>query len=207
VRSVAADRRPRGRPERNHRLGGRPTRSQRQLHRTGGAGRERFSIRITTCSGTTSYNVRCLPGDFPSWEAERTGTPQAQFYATSLIQGFSPGYQAVFDTNGVPVWWGRTKKASFLFEPLPNKHFMTALTDGPGPELSLTGQVVRTVNTVGAPGDFHDIRLLPDGNYVRATATQQQGDLSSWGQSSNATVVDPVIQVITQKERYTKKNK
>src|SRR4051794_32375060 len=104
---------------------------------------ERFSISITTGSGTTSYNVRCLPGDFPSWEAERTGTPQAQFYATSLIQGFSPTYQVVFDTNGVPVWWGRTKNPSFLFEPLPNKHFINALTAGPGQELSLTGQVVR----------------------------------------------------------------
>jgi hypothetical protein len=158
---------------------------------------KRFTITVTDGSGTVTHHVRCLPQDFPTWEADRTGTPQSQFYATAMIQGFSPAYQVIFDTNGVPVWWGRTKTASFLFEPLPDKHFAIAPTDGTGAEVTLTGQVARTINTVGAPGDFHDLRLLPDGNYVRATATQQQGDLSAWGQSSTATVVDPVIQVLS----------
>jgi Arylsulfotransferase (ASST) len=158
---------------------------------------ERFTIRVTSGSGTTSHHVRCLPTDFPTWDAERTGTTQAQYYATSMIQGFSPGYQVVFDTNGVPIWWTPQKSASFLFEPLPNGHLALELIDGPAPELALDGRVVRTIDTVGGPSDFHDVELLPNGNYAMATAQQQQADLSPWGQSANATVINHVFQVLS----------
>jgi Arylsulfotransferase (ASST) len=158
---------------------------------------DRFTLRVTTGSGTRTHHVRCLPTDFPQWQAERTGTPQAQFYATSLIQGFGPAYQTVFDTNGVPVWWSQEKNPSFLFEPLPNKRFALELLGGPAPLLSVTGQVVHTVDTVGAGSDFHDLHLLPNGNYVLVTATQQQADLTSWGQSATATVINHVVQILS----------
>jgi hypothetical protein len=158
---------------------------------------DRFSIRITDGAGTRTHHVRCLPADFPTWSAQRTGTPQAQYYATALIQGFSPAYQVVFDTNGVPVWWTKQKNPSFLFEPLPNGHIALELIDGPTQELSSTGAVARTIDTVDGPSDFHDVRLLPDGNYVLATAQRQQADLSAWGQPNDVTVINHVFQVLT----------
>jgi hypothetical protein len=158
---------------------------------------DRFTIRVKTGSGTTTYHVRCLPADFPQWSAERTGTPQAQFYATSLIQGFSFAYQAVFDTNGVPVWWTRTKNFSFLFEPHPDKRIAILTVDGPMQALSPTGQVARTLDTIDGPTDFHDARLLPDGNYVLATAHKQQADLTAWGQGNDVTVINHVFQVLS----------
>jgi hypothetical protein len=158
---------------------------------------DRFTIRITNDSGTRTHHVRCLPVDFADWEAERTGTPQAQYYATAMVQGFGPAYQVVFDTNGVPVWWTRNKLPSLLFEPLPNGHFGVELLEGPAQELALTGQVVRTVDTVGGPSDFHDFRLLPNGNYVLATAQQQTFDLRPWGGSASGTVINHVFQVLT----------
>jgi Arylsulfotransferase (ASST) len=97
----------------------------------------------------------------------------------------------------VPIWWTRNKIPSFLFEPLPNGHFGIDLFEGPAQELSLTGQVVRTVDTAGGPSDFHDFRLLPDGNYVLVTGQQQQHDLRPWGGPASGTVVNNVFQVIT----------
>ena len=159
---------------------------------------DRFTIRVTTGSGTRTHHVRCLPPDFPQWEADRTGTPQAQFYATSLIEGFTPAYQTVFDTNGVPVWWTRNKVPSFLFEPLANKGFALApFPNGPGEVRSVTGAVTQTVAPEGGPIDFHDLQLLPNGNYVLATAQQENKDLTAWGLGSSVPVVNHVFQVIT----------
>lgn len=158
---------------------------------------ERFTIRVTTGSGTRTHHVRCLPADFPTWEADHSGPTQAEYYATALIAGFTPAYQVVFDTNGVPVWWTRTRNFSFLFEPLPNKRIALELIDGPARELSLTGAVTRTIDTVGGPSDFHDLRLLPNGNYVLATAQQQRADLTSWGQGNDVPVINHVFQVLS----------
>ena len=43
---------------------------------------ERFTIRVIKDGTTRTHHVRCLPTDFPAWEAERNGTPQAQYYST-----------------------------------------------------------------------------------------------------------------------------
>ena len=63
--------------------------------------------------------MRCLPLDFPEWEAARDGATQAEFYATVIIEGFNPNVPVIFDTNGVPVWWTE-RVGTFSNEPLPN---------------------------------------------------------------------------------------
>ena len=162
---------------------------------------ERFSIRVTNGAGARTHHVRCLPLDFPAWRAERTGSPQAQYYATVLPLTFgsgAPSYGAVFDTNGVPVWWTRNRLQTILLTLLPNRHF-AVVTPGGAQEIAVDGSLVRTVSNVGGPTDIHDVILLPNGNYVLATAQRQQADLSMWGppHEADTTVINHVFQEIT----------
>src|SRR5207249_6682351 len=58
----------------------------------------------------TTYFIRCLPSDFPTFTATRNGPTQAKFYAVApSLGGAPPGesrqYVAFFDKNGVPMWW------------------------------------------------------------------------------------------------------
>jgi len=162
---------------------------------------DRFTLRVTTDAGSTTHHVRCLPLDFPPWRAEKTGVTQSQYYATALPLTFGPAgsYGIVFDTNGVPVWWTENRKRTTLFSLLPNLHFGIELIDGGAQELALDGSLVRSVNTVGGPSDFHDFILLPNGNYLLATAQQQLADLSVWGPpyEADTPVINHVFQEIT----------
>jgi hypothetical protein len=142
---------------------------------------KQFTIDVTTSGTTTTHHVRCLPSDFPTWSVQKNGEPQAAFYATNLVRGFGPpSYSAVFDTNGVPVWW-LDPKQTFLLAPLPNKNFAILKIGGGMEEYSLSGQLMRSLNTVGGPSDFHDVLLLPNGHYVLATLQGQPCSLAEWG--------------------------
>ena len=55
---------------------------------------------VTVSDGGTSYEIRCLPSDFPDYTSSVTGTPQAE---TGYLLTFGQ-YTAVFDKDGVPVW-------------------------------------------------------------------------------------------------------
>lgn len=154
---------------------------------------KRFTFVVTTNGNSTTHHVRCLPGDFPDWSVEKSGTPQAAFYATTLLEGFAaPSYPVIFDANGVPVWWLNRKPTS-LFNPLPNNHFATVVS-GAMEEYDLNGNVVRAFNTVGAGADFHDVLLLPNGNYVMATEQEQPCNLTSWGLGPLESCANHVIQ-------------
>jgi hypothetical protein len=158
---------------------------------------ESFPIEVTSNGTTTTHFVRCLPTDFPSWSAERAGSPQAAFYATLLIQqGMPSHYAAIFDTNGAPVWWLEDRQPGAPLNPLPNRNF--AVVGGNGlKEYDLNGTLVRTLTTVGAVVDFHDVILLPNGNYVLVTFQQQSCNLTSWGLGSGETCVNHVFQELT----------
>ncbi len=97
-----------------------------------------------------------------------------------VVEGFFPNYPVIFDTNGVPVWWAR-RENPFLLAPLPNGNLATLPISGGMVERRLDGAVVRRLDTEGAPSDFHDVLLLPNGNYVLATFDSRSCDLSAWG--------------------------
>jgi hypothetical protein len=70
---------------------------------------QRFTLRTRAGAGTRTYDVRCLPINFPRFTVRTSGQAQAAYYlitpssSTSAAQG--PPYVALFDRNGVPVWW------------------------------------------------------------------------------------------------------
>lgn len=157
---------------------------------------ERFPILVRTSAQTTTHYVRCLPADFPTWTAQRTGRTQAQWYVTGAIMGADPNYPAIFDNNGVPVWWGpKTLHGLDLLLPDGNIAWNVG---GSIEEHRFDGSLVRTYNSVGDPIDAHDLVVLPNGDHVVATDTPRPHiDLSSWGGPSDTTIVDHVLQEVT----------
>jgi hypothetical protein len=146
---------------------------------------ERFTLVVTRGGTTSAHHVRCLPTDFPSWSVSRAGQPQATYYATVIGGGaLVPHVPVIFDTNGVPVWWA-DPEPTLLLNPFPNGNLVTTFYNGAMLERRLDGTPVRLLNTQGATSDFHDVRLLPNGNYVMVTAEARPCDLTAWGEGPN----------------------
>lgn len=134
-----------------------------------------FVISATAGPGQTAYRVRCLPADFPAWTFQRSGSPQAEWYAAAPVARtdfgpvppeVSPAYTAMFDTNGVPVWWMKTPDLSLNFSLLPNGEVSWNRMNGSGNEVRrLDGSLDRVVRAI-PEADAHDMLLLPNGNYV-----------------------------------------
>ena len=155
---------------------------------------QQFTVRVTTDltnDVTTTYHVRCLPPDFPAWSAQRNGQTQAEYFATTLLSSPPSGanYSAVFDTNGVPVWWTKNKTSTFMLTPLPGQHLGTVESGGLV-EYDLNGQIVQQFGPVGG-NDFHEVIRLANGNYVMATQDAQPCDLTSWGSTASESCLEP----------------
>jgi outer membrane protein assembly factor BamB len=178
---------------------GQPAQSGRftaSVNRTTG---ESFTLATQTApAAPITYYVRCLPTDFPTWTASRTGTTQAEWYLTAPISGTSGNYPTIFDNNGVPIWWGPQVNTGFV-ELLPDGNLAWTKSDGtPAEERRLDGSLVNTITPSGGTPDLHDLLRLPNGDYVMVADTIRTGvDFSSWGGPASASVLDAVIQELT----------
>ena len=166
-----------------------------------------FSFELAGAT-TGSYHVRCLPADYPPYEAQRTGTPQARFYAVTASAAFGPapagvsqGYVALYDNGGAPLWWYESAAAPPIdAKLLPNGNLAWSNFGPLGgiQERRFDGSLVRTLNTVGHASDIHEIQLLPNGNYLLAIYRPlEHVDLSAIDISSDATIIDAVVQELT----------
>jgi hypothetical protein len=170
-----------------------------------------FTLRVTSNGHTTTHHVRCLPLDFPDWATRRDGTPQAQWYILTPSGPHAFGYVAIFDTNGVPVWWMHASSyAPWDGKLLPdgnlawarslNTHFGVDASIA-WEEHGLDGRLVRTLKTKGSPTDTHDLEQLPNGHYLLDTYKPRSGrvDLRPYGGPQNARVYDGEILELTRK--------
>ena len=163
-------------------------------------------VKVTTRSQGT-YHVRCLADDFPAWTSERHGTPAAQWYIVTPTLGLHGGrYVAIFDRNGVPVWWMRRKRKPMDAKLLPDGNLAWSIFDDPSltgldvpyQEHRLDGKLVRRIGAVGVPTDAHDLQVLPNGHYLVVSYARREGvDLSQYGGPSSAAVADAVVQELT----------
>ena len=161
-------------------------------------------VQIT--NGGTSYYIRCLPSDFPAYTASVTGQPQQ---ANGYMLTLTP-YIVVFDTDGVPVWWYKYVDPFAPFDAKFINNSTIAFSDGFQSAyhfLALNGTQQPALGGAKVPLDFHDLQLLPNGNYLAimdvtrncpADPTQCV-DLSSWGSSysSQSTILDDQIVEVT----------
>ena len=166
-------------------------------------------IRLIRGGKDATYNVRCIPHDFPDWDVERSGRPQATYYVlTPNVFDPVPGFVAVFDAHGVPVWWMRQRPAPFDGTLLPNGHLAWTgwaahkIASGYFEERSLDGSLVRKIRTVGYYTNQHEIQMLPDGTYLIITyRPRDHVDLRRFGGPDDATVLEGEIQQIDQSGR------
>jgi hypothetical protein len=167
------------------------------------------AIRFVRSHGTTVYRARCLPADFPDWYVQRSGTPQARWYLVAPdprghgdpIPG--PGYAAIFDSHGVPVWWYRQSHPVSDADLLPNGHLVWTDFSPHIPhvagfyERTLDGRKVHTWTTGGSPTNQHDFQLLPNGHVLLVTYRQRHNvDLRRWGGPADAEVLDGEVQEV-----------
>jgi Arylsulfotransferase (ASST) len=149
-----------------------------------------------------SYDVRCLPADFPSWQTKLPGTPQARWYVvTPSRNNQRPAYVIVFDRHGVPVWWRRGDPPPFNAELLPDGNLAwTRWVFARDPSgfyevRDLAGRLVRTYRTVGIDANPHELKVLPDGSALLVAYRPRDGvDLRPWGGPPDATVLDGEVQ-------------
>jgi Arylsulfotransferase (ASST) len=168
-----------------------------------------FSVTVTRAEGQSfaivvlppsqppsTYYVRCLLADFPSWSVQRSGSTQAEYYVTSTFRSLT--HPVIFDSNGVPLWWAPPASTQ-LATLLPDGN-MAWLGNGGAEERRLDGSLVQTIKPTVGSADGHDLLLLANGDYVMITSTLRSGvDLSGLCVGtvcgpSNATVTDPVVQ-------------
>ena len=111
-------------------------------------------------------------------------------------------YAVVFDSDGVPVWWDDGVSAGGAGQPAYAEFLSSttvALSEPNEFELvGLNGAVQGTVGGGSVPLDSHDLELLPNGNYLGIERVSRSGvDLSSWGLSSDSTIIDDDIVELT----------
>jgi len=125
---------------------------------------------------TQPYWIRCLPHDFPLVTAEthpEAGSPTPGWYLIGdlfVAKGFG-AFAMIVDVNGTPIWYHRLSDGHgnpTVVEPLPDS--TVAITTSSSPSYatlySLETWTTRSVSTVGIPLDNHDLRLLPNGDFM-----------------------------------------
>jgi hypothetical protein len=189
-------------------------------HVVASAGQE-FTIAVTHGHQSSLAYIRCVPSDFPAITPMTRDAgnrrPGAEFYVVLPFGVDSLGappylnhYVIVLDDNGVPVWWANTTT------PTATGVFGTMLANGdvawtynnnePAQEVSLDGQPVRTISGSNGTVDLHELRLLPNGNYLITLDTEKSGiNLSAaWCTTTptacpltSVTIFDPIIEEVT----------
>jgi hypothetical protein len=126
------------------------------------------------------YWIRCLPHDFPAITVTtyaEAGAPTPGWYL--LNAGV---YGTALDTNGTPVWYTRGSSVIDVDALTPNT--ISFVPNGTAPfgygstEFaihSLAAGTVATVLAVGSATDDHDLRLLPNGDYLLLTYPFESG--------------------------------
>ena len=154
---------------------------------------QEFSIAVRQDAGTDYYYVRCLPSDFPSYafDAENPAPP-GMFTVDNL--GI---YSAIFDNDGVPVWWLKTAAGAFDSQVLSDGTY-GFYDGGTGTDqiYSLSGQPIRELADPAGNTDVHELQLLSNGDYIiDAYVPRQHVDLRPYG-PSDATILDCVVEEV-----------
>ncbi len=126
------------------------------------------------------YWVRCLPHDFPHMEMKLhpgAGTPSPGYYLVGNLVGQGIGdaaYAMILDGQGVPVWY-----ASQIF---PNTVYdVDNIVPGavsfanPFQIQVLSPSSTSYVTFEGQPTDEHDLRVLPNGDFLVIWSPVQTG--------------------------------
>ena len=169
---------------------------------------QRFQVVVGKGSKATTHSIRCVPSDFPAFQASGKLPSSIPFFALSApgLTGPPVPYAVVVDSNGTPVWWKETPGKT----PIDVKFltggrigFWTGTlsareeSDGPFSVYGFNGVKQRDVNVVGGWGDLHDTTPTPRGTYYRIAAILRDSwDLTAFGGGSADQIIGNVVQEI-----------
>ena len=165
-----------------------------------------FAFTVFHGAGSHTYQVRCLPSDFPTFSASVSGPREAEWYVVTPTLFASPAgtsdhYVAIFDNQGVPAWWFRTDGPHPPLDAklLPDGNLAWLYyTGGGAEERRLDGTLVRTLDTTGSTADHHEILLLANGNYLMERYPEiPEVDMTACGGAASRTLLDSEIQELT----------
>jgi hypothetical protein len=183
------------------------------------AGSNSLTVDVTDTAGTTTdtldldedqavvvngaYWIRCLPHDFPQISVAHPsgGAPTPGYYLVN-----NTAYAMVLDTRATPVWYARGSTVANIDSLQPNT--LSVLPNGTAPYgtnpaasfqiHALGDQTTTVVQAVGSPTDSHELRLLPNGDYLLFTYTNESNvdltGLKTFG--AGATIADCAIQEV-----------
>lgn len=173
-----------------------------------------FAFVVEHAGSSSTYHVRCLPSDFPGYTATVPGNPQAQWFFVTPTQGATNRYVAVFNADGVPVWWMKspdrsdpntpdspaTPTSPFDFKLLADGNVAWAV-QGSDPailEYTLAGTLAKTTRAVGWSADNHDYQEMPNGNrYLLVYRLRDHIDVHQYTgrpEDTDAAVLDAEVQ-------------
>jgi hypothetical protein len=168
---------------------------------------EDFSLTVTSGDDRHTYEVRCLPADFPKWgfEGLRPIDPGLFVVSFRATRDARP-WVIVFDHEGVPRWWYSPDTRALWAQILSDGDVVWARSFGDGYGLdprmahevrSVSGKLVRMVRTKGEIIDGHEFRELDNGNVLVDTyAPAAKVNLSRFGGPKSASAVFGEIQEI-----------
>ena len=179
-----------------------------------------FRIQVLGRTRHPFQTVRCLPDDFPLWQTQRSGQPQAQWYLMTpdmipaglqLPQTGAP-FATIANADGVPVWWFRDPAGVPMGAKLIGKDRIAwtyYAEDEPIRVHSLRGKVLQTVRPTSGINNFHEFLPTRDGGFIVlvdkprncAAVASECVDLSQWGGPEKASVQDNEIQRFDSKGR------
>jgi uncharacterized protein YndB with AHSA1/START domain len=162
-----------------------------------------LTVAAHAAGGTSSYHVRCLPADFPSFQVSGPGAPSRLYVSTpSLALGGMDGhYVVIFDNHGVPVWWYRDAGTPIDAKLLPGHLIAYATFNGADPAYQvrrLDGTLVSHVRSPDGEIDDHELQTTSDGNDVYLVyQPKHHVDITSLGGPVDATVLEGRIEEVS----------
>jgi Arylsulfotransferase (ASST) len=157
---------------------------------------------------TQQYWIRCLPHDFPlvaprTYPAVGSPTPGWYLIGNLFTAAGSGPFAMIVDENGTPIWYHRMPSGQAnptVVTPLPDS--TVGITSSSNPSVGtlyfLKTWTTQAISTVGIPLNNHELRLLPNGDYMLISYPNLTGvDLTGLnGYGPNSTILDCAVQEV-----------
>jgi hypothetical protein len=151
-----------------------------------------------------TYEVRCLPADFPAWDFESLGEARPGLFVVSFrASRDSRPWVIVFDHRGAPRWWYSPETRALWGQVLGDGTLSWARSFGDGYGLdprmahevrTPAGKLLRLVRTRGAIVDGHELREVEDGKVLVDAYVPETADLRRYGGPRRAAIVSAEVQ-------------
>jgi len=171
-----------------------------------------FQITAIRGARRDTFQVRCLPADFPQWRFQKLRPiPPGLFVVSFRASPKIRPWIIVFDHEGAPRWWYSPPTSALWAQFLSDGNIAWARSFGDGYGLdprmahevrSVTGKLLRVVKTKGEIIDGHEFRELGNGNVLVDTyAPGNEVNLKRFGGPGSASAVFAEIQELNPEGR------